>query len=787
MKTKSYRFRKCYLLAMISLLSYTLARGQEPGSIKGTLRNSSNEEPVCYATVALVDATDSSLVKGTLTDLNGSFVLKPIHPGSYLLRVSHVTYQPKEVSLPYVDTSLYHTGIILLQEKSLEMEELIVVGKRITGKREGGHTSYLMNEEIKQSSNTGLEVLKHIPGVQIDLDRNVSMQGRNNIILEVNGKRRDMAYIGQLDPGKIDKIMINDTPGAEYPAEVNGVIRIKLKEQNRGIYGRIYAEAPTSRSEVYLLPRSHLHYGTQKMHVYASYQGDIKRFHILESQDQLFQSAGTTNQVTFTQDIRQKEWSHRFHYGLDYQPDQRNQLSLYGYYNPFSHEFDGDVHFRSKGAFIDSLNWSAQRDEHDRNHKAYYALFYKHLFEKGHQFTAEGSWYDLGGNNIIRYHTDSINRPDMDPSLNETRPDKQLMSLKMEFAVSPGENWDFKLGTHASMQRITDESLKAFQFRKQIVAGYGVAGYSSSRWSINLGLRAEQDLSQLKGTFNTQNLNLLPHVSVNHKWGNSSQFNVIYKHSLQRPNVYQLNPGVTEPNPFSLHSGNPRLKPEFHQDVSLEYSTRLGSHYISTKTFYSKTSQTISRFTRLNESNLFETQTHNLGNILHYGIQLATAWRFGPVSLNSDFRLYHWQTQPNDLARQHDLDQQTGLAFESGLSAMAAFNKGITASVQFQYNSPTTSLQKMTYSDALYFIALEKSFKSKIKVGLKSALPFNRSFTYLGTQTRGKRFQEQSTGKIQMSGFPLWLTLSYRFGSGEKTGTRHPRAESMDQRAKKGF
>ena len=46
----------------------------------------------------------------------------------------------------------------------------------------------------------------------------------------------------------------------------------------------------------------------------------------------------------------------------------------------------------------------------------------------------------------------------------------------------------------------------------------------------------------------------------------------------------------------------------------------------------------------------------------------------------------------------------------------------------------------MSFSDALYFISLEKTFKQKFKVGIKSALPFSKSFTYQGTEIKGEGF-----------------------------------------------
>ena len=786
MKTLVSTFSQWQLLIVILLSSFTAVQGQQKNNIQGNLINVHNEEPVLYATVALIDANDSSMVKGTLSNVDGTFNLENVKPGNYLLRISHVSYQTTERSLSFAGESTYHTGTISLEEQSLQMDRLVVVGERIKAKEEGNKTTFFMNKKVTKASNTGLEALKHIPGVQVDFNQNLSLQGRENIIIEVDGKRRDMTYVRQLHPREIEKIEVMDAPGAQYGGDVNGVINIRLKDPVEGIQGHVYAEAPTSGSEVYLLPNASLRYGRNDWSVHASYQGDLKNFDIRESENRFFQPGEASNRITSIQDVRQKEWSHRFQYGLDYHPGQKDQISYYGYYNPFSHEFDGDVTFRTEGPDMNNLYWSARKDEKDRNSKTWHSIHYKHLFDKNQQVTAEGSYYQLSGVTVNRYHTDSTSAPEMALPVSEVRPRKNMFMLKTEYAFSPA-NWDLRLGARGSFQKLSDEQRDDFQYREQLLAGYIQAGYTSSAWEVNMGFRAEQSFSDLKDGFNNSDGILLPDATISHKWDRSSRLRLNYRQSIYRPNVYQRNPVATEPDPFSVQSGNPRLKPELHHDLSLTYSASLGGHFLSTSAFFHQTQRMINRFTHLNTEGMFETQTLNLGDVSQYGIQVKGAVRLGMISLNPYLRLYELQTRPNHLAGTYQIKGQRHLEYDAGLSAMADFKKGLTASFQLQYNSANHNIQGMTYDDPLYFFSVEKSFGKQFKAGLKSALPLDRSFTYLGTETNGMHFQGNSKGNIRMSGFPLWISLSYRFGSGKKINTVEHNPKVMDQRAKKGF
>ena len=88
-------------------------------------------------------------------------------------------------------------------------------------------------------------MIKLIPGIQVDLFQNISLEGSNKILILVDGKEKDKNYLSGINPKDIDKIEVMSSPSAKYDSDVTGVINIILKkEKNTGIGGQINLDVP---------------------------------------------------------------------------------------------------------------------------------------------------------------------------------------------------------------------------------------------------------------------------------------------------------------------------------------------------------------------------------------------------------------------------------------------------------------------------------------------------------------------------------------------------------------
>lgn len=774
------------VLIIIALLYFGTAKSQVEYTITGVIVDENNQ-PVIYANIAILNSLDSILIAGTITDENGKFEITNTKLGSYYISASYIGYLPAKKSVEVQMYQSINLGEIILHSNTIELNETVVVGERIKAKSEADKTTYLINKKIYDVSNTGSDILKHIPGVQVDLMQDISLEGSKDILILVDGKERDKNYLGQLNAQQIDKVEITSTPGSKYDANVTGVININLKkERSSGYSGHIYTEIPISKSEVYSFPTYSLNFNTNKLNLFTSYNGEFSYFDILQNQNREFtDNTGTTNIIS-NQYLKQKNWSHRFHYGFDYFLNDKNQLNFYAFYNTYSAEHDGVIDM-----LVNRENeeyWQLDKDDNDINYSSFYSLYYKHLFnKKDRELTMDLSLYNRMAEHTTSYFSDAAEMNSFN-QINTLKPRQNEVSIKIDYKSSLNQKVFFNTGVKMKLQVMKDRYSKEFEYNENIFAAYGDLNYIGSKWDFNVGLRTEKSMLDLNKSFSNNVVALLPHATMNYKFSSKENIKLILRRSIFRPHFYHLNPYISMNDPYSLSSGNPNLKSEFRDNLVIDYSVRFGNNFLSTRLFYHKASEAINALSFINEDSFFETRTYNLGNIHQYGIQLSGSLKLHKsIAFNPYLKIINQYTEGNTIAEQYSIRNRNEIAFESGFSAMVSFKKDLSASIQFQYNSPKNEIQKTTFSDALYFFSIDKTFNQKFKVGIVSGLPFSKSFIYHGEETEGTNYYSRSEGNIIMSTIPVWLKFNYQFSSGKK-GNRIDRVKDINENLpKKGF
>jgi outer membrane receptor protein involved in Fe transport len=368
------------------------------------------------------------------------------------------------------------------------------------------------------------------------------------------------------------------------------------------------------------------------------------------------------------------------------------------------------------------------------------------------------------------------------------KPEQNSLSFKIDYTTPITEKLKFDVGIKAKSQMLKDRESDQFKYDESVFSLYGALTYSLSKFTFNAGLRAERSTSGLIYSFNNNVFALLPNAIINYKISSSQNIKLSYNRTVSRPNIYDLNPYTSSDDPYSLHSGNPELKPEFQQNLSIDYSKNIGNNYISFKLLYLKRSEAINSYTFLNDAGILESHVANLGNISGYGIQMAGALKIRKsISINPFLNLTEIYTSVNNLAKQYDIRNRQKIALQSGLSVISTFKYDIVASLQFQYNSPLIQIQSMSFSDALYIVSLEKSFNQRFKFGISSALPFIKTFTYQGSEINGTGFYSHSEGNIRFSVVPVWFKFTCLFNSGKVLNKGNNSKEDIDNMPKKGF
>ena len=178
-----------------------------------------------YATIALLSPIDSTIVGHGVSNENGSFVI-PCNSRKVLARITYIGY--KTVNRIYNNTDM---GIIKLQPKTMIVKGVVVKGDRPQYKMLSGGMEVAVEHTLLSKMANTFDVLSLLPRVSVN-GQKISVFGKGTPIVYINNKRlNDNNEIVNITHDNIKSISVITSPGAEYDAEVESVIRIQTKER----------------------------------------------------------------------------------------------------------------------------------------------------------------------------------------------------------------------------------------------------------------------------------------------------------------------------------------------------------------------------------------------------------------------------------------------------------------------------------------------------------------------------------------------------------------------------
>ena len=182
--------RIAFLVLLLIGISTTLSFAQSQGrvTVTGTVLDKEDDSPVMQATVQLLSLPDSTMAAGNVTNNNGRFSLQ-VRPGKYVLKVSYVGYLSylKQYQLTASKPTV-NVGKIALASDAIMLKEAVVTAEApqvtVSGDTLGYNTSAYRTPEGAMLE----ELVKKIPGAEVDDDGNVKINGKEVKKLLVDGK-----------------------------------------------------------------------------------------------------------------------------------------------------------------------------------------------------------------------------------------------------------------------------------------------------------------------------------------------------------------------------------------------------------------------------------------------------------------------------------------------------------------------------------------------------------------------------------------------------------------------
>ncbi|HEY2722191.1 MAG TPA: carboxypeptidase-like regulatory domain-containing protein, partial [Chitinophagaceae bacterium] len=180
--------KKIPLLFISSLLfSIAVMAQKNSSSIKGRLMDTTARHPLPGATISIINSSDSSLVSYTLSDKQGIFEIKDIDPGNYRLIISFEGYENFSKRISIIAKKTLDLGEIKMEREYKTLKEVIVTDDAPI--KINQDTVEFKADAFKTRPNATVEdLLKKIPGMQVDKDGTVKSQGEQIQKVYVDGK-----------------------------------------------------------------------------------------------------------------------------------------------------------------------------------------------------------------------------------------------------------------------------------------------------------------------------------------------------------------------------------------------------------------------------------------------------------------------------------------------------------------------------------------------------------------------------------------------------------------------
>ena len=208
--------KKYFVILLLVMLGQSVAFAQQKGvDVTGKVLEKQTQQGIEQAAVRLLNAKDSSMVGGVATDKNGAFILRNITKGTYILNITYMGFEPYYQNLLITGKSNpVKLGNIDLDDSGVVLAAAVVTGKAAEVVVRNDTTEYNA-DSFKVAEGSMLEdLLKKMPGVEVDSEGKVTVNGKEIKKIMVDGKEffsDDPKVASKNLPAKmVDKVQVTD-------------------------------------------------------------------------------------------------------------------------------------------------------------------------------------------------------------------------------------------------------------------------------------------------------------------------------------------------------------------------------------------------------------------------------------------------------------------------------------------------------------------------------------------------------------------------------------------------
>ncbi len=598
------------ILFFISILFLQTHFSVAQNNVSGVLVDSSSKEKLPFVNVGLMRAVDSVFVSGASSNELGQFKLEHVPDGRYIFFVSSIGYESLK-NIIDVNSDL-DLGVVEMKPGNVTLDEVVIVEKRPLFSNEGEKTLYNVSEDPSVQTGTVSDALQNAPGVEVDVDGNITLRGVSSVEVWINGQPSNLneenlkTYLQQMPANALERIEVITNPSARYSSNSDGgiiniVTNSKIKKNQFLSFGVRASSSPNASPWVSYV------WANEKLSLNLFLNGSYSQWRNYQSgySTSFDNNLDTTNHTAYEGESFSNNYGGGFNINFDYNIDTMNSIGFWvgGWPQSHSSESFNETSRREYMQEAGLYHYTTESSSNGLNQFYHAGLQYLHKFNnEGHNISLR-----MKGN-LANGFSDSYNKRIYETQKWMNVNYRELSTyqdfgygIDLDYSLPYSENGEIGLGASYSYNPdnyyIDYDTISGDDYVNDIMRSfdrevgsneYDIYFTLQQKWGnfvLKPGIRMEYEKLWNKITgYETSDitkdyLNWRPSIHISYRTKSMHNFNLSYSRRIAPPGARELT-SYKFYSTESFTTGNPELEPTYTNSVEggwTKYWNKFGS------------------------------------------------------------------------------------------------------------------------------------------------------------------------------------------------------------------
>jgi ferric enterobactin receptor len=662
---------KLFLATFFSLFLLQAYSQQTPASksdlglMIGNILDAENASSISAATVKLSKTSDTLFSRMQVTSKDGSFEFDKLSFGLYRLTITSIGFNATTLDSIHVRAERYdfNLGDIKLSKVSAQLEEVVVYAEKPLIENKEGKIVYNVGESALSSGSSTSELLKSMPMIANDPNGKILLKGREPKILiddkptELNAQQ--LADLLESLPGSsIEKIELMTNPPPQYASEAGGVINIVTKKGKIGLVGRVTLSAGT-RGEGNLAANVSYRHKQFSFNTTVGIAANQLRGNSYSRRQNFYKDS--TNAFNTDGQFHNRNLRPNLRLQGDYDFNLRNSINVVlqsneNYFNNFSFTRYANINRNGDIYKLSTRDNDFTGNGYNHGVTATYTYKGKNIAERL-QVIAAGNF---GKNNNGRHFYQQFLYADFRPTGTDSTQNQATDDYSNGYSVRVNYDKPLKvkgasITTGASFGRTNNHNILNTSFLKKLEQEFVINDLLSTDFRFNqdiltvragmnfniqktfriiAGAQAEETVTNfhfIKGNaadVDNSYWNVLPYLTLRKDFSKAFNSSLMYRSTIRRPGIGELNPSVNYSDPYNIRFGNPYLLPSVAESFDLNIGYVKGKYYLNGSVGFNKVKDIFNTIRTLIESGRTQVTYQNIANRNEYEASIWGGYTF---------------------------------------------------------------------------------------------------------------------------------------------------------------